>query len=292
VACQDCGSKELTEDRLSSGLIEYNCRSCGRQWEVSAEAVDALCELVALPDREPGKEGNLSRSGTLAPLHPSPGKPSSVCLAEVEPEEVDWLWHPYIPLRKLTIVEGNPGEGKSWITAAIGAALSTEGFLPGARDLGGGKSLYLTAEDGLADILRPRLDALGADCTKTFAYRAPVDLNTEEGLETLESEIRDRGPMVVFIDPVVAFVGAGTDTYRANQVRGIMAPLSHLARVPMRRRCGAPPQQGEVRQGDLPGAGVHRLHGSGTLGVAGRERPRRAGEPRDHPNQVQSRPLG
>lgn len=234
MACSKCGSTAYAEDCLPSGNLEYKCHDCGRSWEVSGEAVEALAELVALPDRAPGQERKTPYARTLASLHGSSSEPGSICIAEVEPEQVEWAWFPYIPLGKLTIIEGNPGDGKSWITAAIGAALSTAGFLPGAPNLGEGKVLYFTAEDGLADTLRPRLDALGADCTKIYGFSEPLDLSDERGLEALGNEIRDRQPMLVFIDPVVAFVGGRTDTYRANQVRNIMAPLAGLAE---RYRC-------------------------------------------------------
>ena len=78
-----------------------------------------------------------------------------------EPETVSWLWHPYIARGKLTILEGDPGFGKSWLTCALAAGVSHGRGLPGAEPFEPGNVLMLSAEDGLGDTLRPRLDAVG-----------------------------------------------------------------------------------------------------------------------------------
>jgi putative DNA primase/helicase len=150
-------------------------------------------------------------------------------MADVAPEPVSFLWRPYLPLGKLTLLEGDPGQGKSWLTAAIAASGSLGAGLPGADSFAPFRSLLFTAEDGLADTLRPRLDALEANVELIYAHDQPVHLDSAEGLAEIEREIRERRPRLVIVDPVVAFLGARTDIYRANEVRSVLAPLAKIA---------------------------------------------------------------
>ena len=153
----------------------------------------------------------------------------SRCLAEIAPESVEFLWRPYLPVGKLTLLEGDPGQGKSFLAAALAANGSRGRGLPGAEPSEPWSTLMLTAEDGLADTLRPRLDRLGADVDRIFGVEDLLDLSSAEGLSTLERAIADRRPRLVIIDPVVAYVGARTDLHRANQVRAVLGPLARLA---------------------------------------------------------------
>jgi hypothetical protein len=150
-------------------------------------------------------------------------------MSDVQPETVTFLWAPYIPLRKLTMLEGDPGQGKSCMTAAVAASGSLGTGLPGMGSFEPWSTLFFTVEDGLADTLRPRLDAMGADCSLIFAHPETIDLSNPGGLAEVEREIEARRPRLVVIDPIVAYVGARTDTYRANEVRSILAPLAALA---------------------------------------------------------------
>jgi putative DNA primase/helicase len=159
----------------------------------------------------------------------------SLRLSEVAPERVDFLWYPYIPLRKLTILEGDPGQGKSWLTAALAAGGSLGVGLPGVRAVAPFRSLLFTAEDGLADTLRPRLDAMGADCSLIRGFDDPLSLSAPDDVATIENEIAESRALFVVLDPIVAFLGPRTDIYRANEVRALLAPLAKLA---YRRGCG------------------------------------------------------
>jgi len=94
-------------------------------------------------------------------------------LSDVKPEEVSWIWPGYIARGKLTLLIGDPGCGKSYLTAAITARLTTGKPWPdGAPGVPPADVLLLQAEDGLADTVRPRLDALGADPYRVIAIRA------------------------------------------------------------------------------------------------------------------------
>lgn len=151
-----------------------------------------------------------------------------VCMADVEPEQVVWLWHPYIARGKLTILEGDPGLGKSWLTCALASAVTRGRGFPGCEPFEAGNVLMLSAEDGLGDTLRPRLDAVGADVRRIHALNEPLTFDTP-GLLRLEVAIIERQPALIIIDPLFAFTGGKVDIHRANECRAISAPLALIA---------------------------------------------------------------
>jgi len=165
------------------------------------------------------------------------------CLADVEPQPVRWLWNGRIPLGKLTLLVGDPGLGKSFLSLDI-VARTTRGLpWPDDPDSGPpiGDVLLLNAEDDPADTIRPRLDAAGADVRRVHIlegvkYIDPETLkptfslfNLVRDLDALEGELKKRPETrLVVIDPVSAFLGA-TDSHNNAEVRGMLAPLAALA---------------------------------------------------------------
>src|SRR5262245_9804423 len=150
-------------------------------------------------------------------------------MADIEPEPVEWLWEPYIPKGKLTSIEGDPGVGKSWLTMALTAQISRGERLPGAKHaVGPAPILLLTAEDGAADTIRPRLDAAGANVKRVHAITGPL-LFDKAGAATLKREIECVAPVLVIIDPIVAYLPEKTDMNSASAVRPILARLAQVA---------------------------------------------------------------
>jgi len=165
------------------------------------------------------------------------GAAVTVNLADVQAEPIRWLWWQRIALGKLTLIAGDPGLGKSFLTMDLAARVSRgAGWpdLPGAPTEAGGVVL-LSAEDDVADTIRPRLDAAGADVSRIVALQA---VNTAQGARTfdlardlaaLEQVITDRADVrLIVVDPITAYCGK-TDSHNNTEVRGLLAPLAELA---------------------------------------------------------------
>ena len=153
---------------------------------------------------------------------------SLIRMSDVKAESVDWLWWPYIPIGKLTFIEGDPGLGKSWLTMAIATYISARRKLPGQDTGVSGTVLIMSAEDGLGDTIRPRLDTLKAVIDNIYAIEDPVRLD-EDGVADIDHHLADIKPKLVIIDPIVAYMGGNVDLHKANETREVMARLARLA---------------------------------------------------------------
>lgn len=151
-----------------------------------------------------------------------------ICLADVESETVDWLWHPYIPIGKLSMIEGDPGLGKSWITLAIASHVALGKGLPNVEPSDPRNVLLMSCEDGLGDTIKPRLISMGADDTKIFAPSAIFTFD-KEGISKLTRLVQEITPKLIIIDPLVAYMGGKIDMNRANETRQLMASLASIA---------------------------------------------------------------
>lgn len=150
-------------------------------------------------------------------------------MADVEAVAVKWLWKPYIPLGKITIIQGDPGEGKTTLALSIAAALTQGEMLPNeAESQAPMNVIYQTAEDGLADTIKPRLEAVNADCTRVLV----IDESKEELSmtdERIEKAIQQTGAKLIILDPIQAYIGANVDMHRANEIRPVMSKLGRIA---------------------------------------------------------------
>lgn len=163
-------------------------------------------------------------------------------VSDIEAKPVSWLWPGRIARGKVTIIAGDPGLGKSQITASIAAIVTTGGCWPADRaksDIG--DLLFLTAEDDPEDTLRPRLEAAGADLTRVHVIDGVIRgyagdgrrndraFSLQEDLRALEAELTTRGNVAaVVIDPISAYLG-NVDSHKNADVRALLAPLGELA---------------------------------------------------------------
>ena len=151
-----------------------------------------------------------------------------LCYEDIEQTSVDWLWFPYIPFGKLTIIQGNPGEGKTYFAMMLTAACTNRKMFPNMEDIEPFNVIYQTAEDGMGDTIKPRLVEAGADLSRVMV----ID-DTEEALtlsdDRIEKAVRQNQVRLVIIDPVQAFIGADVDMNRANEVRPVFRKLGMIA---------------------------------------------------------------
>ena len=161
-------------------------------------------------------------------------RPVLIRLEDVRPEAVTWLWPGRLAAGKIALLVGDPGLGKSWITLDLAARISAGRAMPdGGAAVDAGNVVLLSAEDGLADTIRPRLDALGADVARIrhlAGLRAGERERAVQLADTaaIECAIRETDARLLVIDPIAAYVGS-TDSHRDADVRGLMAPLAALA---------------------------------------------------------------
>lgn len=149
-------------------------------------------------------------------------------LDNYEPADAQFLWEPYIPQGKVTLIEGDPGLGKSWLTMYIAACVSTGRPLPEQETMRQGRVLLLSAEDDPNITLRPRLDASGGDASQVFCATKHFTFDAA-GIRRLRGAVRRHRPLLVIIDPIVAYMGADLDMHRANETRGLFTDLSAIA---------------------------------------------------------------
>lgn len=151
-----------------------------------------------------------------------------VSMEDVEEEKIDWLWYPYIPMGKLTIIEGDPGLGKSWLTMALTSYVSRGKAFPYQVNSHYGTVLLMSAEDGLGDTIKPRLTILQANPANVKAIIDPVNFDPK-GYKAVRDIVMDLKPTLIIIDPLVAYLGAKIDIHKANETREVMARLARLA---------------------------------------------------------------
>ncbi len=153
-----------------------------------------------------------------------------ISMDTIEREEVKWLWKPYIPYGKITIVQGDPGEGKTSFVLKLTSELSRgrcfEDEIEVKRDPI--NIIYQTAEDGLGDTIIPRLQDAGADLSRVLA----ID-ETEKSIsmqdDEIEQSIIENKAKLLILDPIQAYLGDKVDMHRANETRNATKKLAAVA---------------------------------------------------------------
>ena len=188
---------------------------CMKDWN------DVLVHRAEIPNR------NYFKSIVLK----EPSKPEMVKIirmSDVELTPVDWLWKPYLPFGKLSVLQGNPGEGKTYFAMHLAAACTNGKLLPNMERMEPFNVIYQTAEDGLGDTVKPRLIEAGADLDRVLVIDdSDVQLTLSD--ERIEKAIVENNARLVIIDPIQAYLGADVDMNRANEVRPIFMRLGQVA---------------------------------------------------------------
>lgn len=150
-------------------------------------------------------------------------------MQEVPAEEIQWLWYPYIPYGKITVIQGDPGDGKTTVVLAVAAAVTSGLLLPETKKIiTPSNVIFQTAEDGLGDTVKPRLIQSGADCSKVLVIdESERELSLSD--ERIEQAITLTDAKLFVLDPLQAYIGAGVDMHRANEIRPVMKRISTIA---------------------------------------------------------------
>jgi hypothetical protein len=195
-----------------------------------AEALNGKTEFYEAPKTVKLADGTERKIEELRP------EEIGKLLSGVEPEEVSWLWPSWLAFGKLALVDGDPGLGKSAMTLDLAARVSAGKPFPDGAECEPAGVVLLSAEDGLADTIRPRLDAAGADTSRILALATVPDedghdrlLSIPEDLGLIEKGIRRVGARLVVVDPLMAFLSGDTNSHRDQDVRRALAPLAGLA---------------------------------------------------------------
>ena len=147
---------------------------------------------------------------------------------EVEATAINWLWYPYIPYGKITVIQGDPGDGKTTVILAIAAAVTTGAALPESNDTDAMTVIFQTAEDGLGDTVKPRLVQSGADCGRVIVIdESERELSLSD--IRIEQAITLTGAKLFIIDPLQAYLGADVDMHRANVIRPVLKRIGAIA---------------------------------------------------------------
>ena len=188
---------------------------CMKDWN------DVLVHRAEIPNR------NYFKSIVLK----EPSKPETVKIirmSDVKLTPVEWLWKPYLPFGKLSVLQGNPGEGKTYFAMHLAAACTNGKLLPNMERMKPFNVIYQTAEDGLGDTVKPRLIEAGADLDRVLVIDdSEVQLTLSD--ERIEKAIIENNARLVIIDPIQAYLGADVDMNRANEVRPIFMRLGQVA---------------------------------------------------------------
>ena len=152
--------------------------------------------------------------------------------SDVQATSVHWLWYPFIAVGKITLLQGDPGDGKSTMMMNLIAELSKGGKTPDGKPVGTPQRvIYQCSEDGVSDTIKPRLERCGADCRKV----AFINEETYSGLtlddERIRQAIIEFRPRLVVIDPIQAYLGSDSDLQIAGRARKLMQRLGMWASV-------------------------------------------------------------
>jgi RecA-family ATPase len=163
----------------------------------------------------------IGRSGKMSELR-------LINMQDIQIEEIEWLIYPFIPYGKITIIQGDPGEGKTTLVLQIIARLTKGDSVVNETAKPPINVIYQTAEDGLADTIKPRLLSADADCSKVLVIDDKDTPLTMRDFR-LEQAIIETNAKLVVLDPIQGFLGADVDMHRANEIRPVMKHISELA---------------------------------------------------------------
>jgi hypothetical protein len=218
--------RELPSDVGPGGDVTTLYGNVGHDDQAFRDALDALapCDISDQSDEKGQSEEPSVPTGAVF-----------VRASAVTPTTVDWLWHRRIPLRKLSLISGDPGLGKSTLLLDLAARVSTGTPMPDGAPVESGGVVILSAEDGEADTIVPRLIAAGADLARinilrgVRTERGVADVILPDHLPALREAVEDVEASLVIVDPFSAYLPGEVNSWRDADVRRALRPLSTFA---------------------------------------------------------------
>lgn len=273
---------------ISAGCHHDGCR--GRDWHDLRDLVepgwrDGHGKRNSAPgdaDAPPARGAKAAKSGGSPGQTPATqptaksAQPRVVvrCLLDVEPEKVNWLWPGRIPLGRLTVFDGDPGQGKSLITVDLAARVSAALEMPDGHPsglVGPGGVVLVNVEDGVADTIVPRLIAAGADRSRIHIIDGVEQMRkgervaipvTLEDVPAIEEAVVKVHAQLLIIDPLMAYIPMKFDAHTDQHMRLL---LSDLGRLADRTGCAIV----SVRHLNKTPGGNPLYRGGGSIGIVG-----------------------
>ena len=148
-------------------------------------------------------------------------------LDEIDAVEIEWLWEPLIPYEKMTILEGDPEVGKSYLCMHLAALVTKGGKLPDGSRVEEGSVLYISSEDDAADTVRPRMEQMGADLKRVRVLDDFLLLD-DSGQKRLRAELEEHEPDLVVLDTLYSFLSDKVDLNKPTSIRAALHQLDKL----------------------------------------------------------------
>jgi hypothetical protein len=205
-----------------AGLLRYR----GLTGAALSRVLDRLNAEICEPPLESDEVRKIANS---IDSYPSGADDAFMSLANVEEEEVQFLIYPYLVKGAVNVLDGDMGEGKSTFTAGVTSAVTTGRPPPFLSSIEQGDVLVLSAEDDAARALKPRMVKFGADVTRIRFQKKAFTLD-DSGMALLRLECEQHRPLLIVIDPVIAYMGEDIDGNSANDTMRFIVKLDYLAR--------------------------------------------------------------
>lgn len=197
-----------------------------RIWDSMPEKADVSDYLSAYPN---GVDNLSKLANSTEEWKPKTDMSKYIRLSDVESTKTEWLWYPYIPLGKITLMTADPGTGKTFLSLYLTAQVSTGRPFYGQELYNKpGVVVYQTAEDGVSDTIKPRLDPMKPNFENIYIFNEENEsLSLSD--EKIEQIMKDLHPKLMIFDPLQAYLGSDVDMHRANEVRPVLGRIGHLA---------------------------------------------------------------
>ena len=264
-------ARQLRQRNQVLDFLTHQMREGGADEQSIQKALPGLAEYIKFAVRRPSTpESNQSEQleSSTDPIEELQG----FFLSEVQTQQVHWLWEKRVPLGKITMLDGDPGMGKSLLAINLAACVTAGHPMPDGTPGKQGGVVLVAPEDGAADTLRPRLEAAGGDPSRVLVLNTVEDLDAKKmkvgdrpfslsrDMEILETDIKRTRAVLVILDPLTATLGHNIDAARDQDVREVFTPLAQLAE---RTNCAI-----LIIRHLSKGASVNALYrGAGSIGI-------------------------